>query len=80
MTNTLSPYAMRDAGGLAPMVVILLLSAAFAGCLETFSLNGAPSAKMSIDPSENIRTDELITFSAVAVSYTHLTLPTKRIV
>ena len=66
--TTITPLTMRGAGGLAPMVVLLLLSAAFAGCLETFSLNGAPTAKMSIDPDGSVR--------AGAVSYTHLTLPT----
>ena len=29
-----TPLTMRGAGGLAPMVVLLMLSAAFAGCLK----------------------------------------------
>ena len=63
-----TPLTMRGAGGLAPMVVLLMLSAAFAGCLETFSLNGAPSAKMSIDPDGSVRAGDSITFSAVGSS------------
>ena len=64
MTTTITPMTMRGAGGLAPMVVLLLLSAAFAGCLETFSLNGSPSAKMSIDPDGSVRAGDSVTFSA----------------
>ena len=63
-----TPLTMRGAGGLAPMVVLLMLSAAFAGCLETFSLNGAPSAQMSIDPDGSVRAGDQITFSAVGSS------------
>jgi len=68
MTTTTTPITMRGAGGLAPMVVFLMLSAVFAGCLETFSLNGAPTAQMSMDPDGSVRAGDSITFSAVGSS------------
>ncbi len=65
---TMSPGDVRGMRGIAPFVVLLMLSAAFAGCLDSISLNGAPTATMSIDPKNNIRTGDDITFSAVGSS------------
>jgi len=65
---TMTPSDVRDMRGSAPLVVMLMLSAAFAGCLDSISLNGAPTAKMSVDPDTNIRTGDTITFSAVGSS------------
>ena len=65
---TMPPSDVRDMRGSAPLVVMLMLSAAFAGCLDSISLNGAPTAKMSVDPDTNIRTGDTITFSAVGSS------------
>tara|TARA_B100000029_G_scaffold207228_1_gene205055 strand:- start:227 stop:1432 length:1206 start_codon:yes stop_codon:yes gene_type:complete len=68
MMATMTPSDVRDMRGSAPLVVMLMLSAAFAGCLDSISLNGAPTAKMSVDPDTNIRTGDTITFSAVGSS------------
>lgn len=65
---TMTPSDVRVMRGSAPLVVMLMLSAAFAGCLDSISLNGAPTAKMSVDPDTNIRTGDEITFSAVGSS------------
>ena len=65
---TMTPSDVRDMRGSAPLVVMLMLSAAFAGCLDSISLNSAPTAKMSVDPDTNIRTGDTITFSAVGSS------------
>lgn len=59
---------MRGTRGLAPFVVMLMLSMAFAGCLESLSLNGAPTAKMSVDPDGAVRAGDSLTFSAVGSS------------
>ena len=59
---------MRGTRGLAPFVVMLMLSMAFAGCLESLSLNGAPTAKMSVDPNGAVRAGDSLTFSAVGSS------------
>ena len=63
-----TPLTMRGAGGLAPMVVLLMLSAAFAGCLKNLQFERKPSAKMSIDPDGSVRAGDSITFSAVGSS------------
>ncbi len=68
MMATMTPSDVRDMRGSAPLVVMLMLSAAFAGCLDSISLNSAPTAKMSVDPDTNIRTGDTITFSAVGSS------------
>jgi len=68
MMATMPPSDVRDMRGSAPLVVMLMLSAAFAGCLDSISLNSAPTAKMSVDPDTNIRTGDTITFSAVGSS------------
>ena len=49
-------------------MVMLMLSMAFAGCLESLSLNGAPTAKMSVDPDGAVRAGDSLTFSAVGSS------------
>ena len=49
-------------------MVMLMLSMAFAGCLESLSLNGAPTAKMSVDPNGAVRAGDSLTFSAVGSS------------
>ena len=68
MTATIPPDSMRGTRGLAPFVVMLMLSMAFAGCLESLSLNGAPTAKMSVDPNGAVRAGDSLTFSAVGSS------------
>jgi len=68
MTATIPPDSMRGTRGLAPFVVMLMLSMAFAGCLESLSLNGAPTAKMSVDPNGAVRAGDALTFSAVGSS------------
>ena len=68
MTATIPPYSMRGTRGLAPFVVMLMLSMAFAGCLESLSLNSAPTAKMSVDPDGAVRAGDSLTFSAVGSS------------
>ena len=49
-------------------MVMLMLSMAFAGCLESLSLNSAPTAKMSVDPDGAVRAGDALTFSAVGSS------------
>lgn len=68
MMATMSPEYMRGNRGVASFVVMLMLSTAFAGCLDSFSLNSAPTAKMSVDPDGNVRAGDEITFSAVGSS------------
>ncbi|MDP7658455.1 MAG: hypothetical protein QGF77_00755, partial [Candidatus Thalassarchaeaceae archaeon] len=59
---------MRSMRSLTGFAIIMLLSSAMVGCLDAFSLNNAPTAEMSIDPSSNIRVGDEITFSAVGSS------------
>lgn len=65
---TMPPEYMRGNRGVASFVVMLMLSAAFAGCLDSISFNSAPTAKMSVDPDGNVRAGDEITFSAVGSS------------
>ena len=53
---------------LARLLAILLVCSPMAGCLDALSGNDPPTAQMSMDPSENIRTDQSITFSAAGSS------------
>ena len=53
---------------LTSLLAILLVCSPMAGCLETLSGNDPPTVQMSMDPSENIRTDQSITFSAAGSS------------
>ena len=53
---------------LAPMLAAVLLCSSMAGCLDVLTGNDSPTAMMSIDPSENIKTGESVTFSAVGSS------------
>ena len=59
---------MARASGFVPLVVLLLVSTAFAGCLDTFSGNSAPTAEFSMNPNSNFRTGDSITFNAGASS------------
>ena len=53
---------------LAGMLATVLLCSSMAGCLDTLTGNDPPTAVMSTDPSENIKTGDSVTFSAVGSS------------
>ena len=53
---------------LTPLLAILLVCSPMAGCLDLLSGNDPPTAQMSLDPSQNIKTDQSITFSAAGSS------------
>ena len=53
---------------LTPLIAILLVCSPLAGCLDALSGNDPPTAQMSMNPSENIRTDNPVTFSAAGSS------------
>ena len=53
---------------LTSLLAILLVCSPMAGCLDALSGNDPPTAQMSMDPSENIKTDQSITFSAAGSS------------
>ncbi|MBT7432351.1 MAG: PKD domain-containing protein, partial [Euryarchaeota archaeon] len=55
---------MTRTSGFAPLVVLLLVGTAFAGCLDTFSGNSAPTAEFTMNPNSNFRTGDTITFNA----------------
>ena len=59
---------MDTPGKLATALVAVLLSSTMAGCLDVLSGNDSPTAVMSVDPSENIKSGESLTFSAVGSS------------
>ena len=53
---------------LAGVLATVLLCSSMAGCLDTLTGNDPPTAVMSTDPSENIKTGDSVTFSAVGSS------------
>ena len=59
---------MASMRALTPLLAILLVCSPMAGCLDLLSGNDPPTAQMSMDPSENIKTDQSITFSAAGSS------------
>ena len=59
---------MTDLRRLAPMLAAIMLCSSMAGCLDTLTGNDSPTAVMSVDPSENIKTGQSVTFSAVGSS------------
>ena len=68
MKSFQSAGTMCDMRSLASLVVIVLFCSMLGGCLDSLSLNNAPSAQMSVDPSGSVRAGDQITFSAVGSS------------
>ncbi len=59
---------MNGMRGMGPMLAIMLISSAMAGCTDLLGSNSPPTATISITPSGTVKAEESVTFSAAGSS------------
>ncbi len=59
---------MNGMRGMSPMLAILLIGSAMAGCTDLLGSNGPPTAEISITPSGTVKAGDSVAFSAAGSS------------
>ena len=59
---------MNGMRGMGPMLAIMLIASAMAGCTDLLGSNSPPTATISITPSGTVKAEESVTFSAAGSS------------